>query len=189
LSQTKEQELVAKIKQGLPGAFEELVYSYEKMVYRIAYRFFGNENDALDASQEVFIRVFRAFQAFEGRSSLKTWIYRIASNTCISISEKKKAEKEGFLKLVTHWLSTRIAPSHEERVLEKEERRQNKELVANALTAVPEIYRMPVILKDLEGLGMDEIAKALEIPLGTVKSRLNRGRGILRELLKWDAKE
>lgn len=184
MSRVKEQELIAKIKQGATGAFEELVYDYEKMVYRIAFRFFGNEEDALDASQEIFIRVFRAIKKFEGRSSLKTWIYRIASNTCITIAEKKKAEKEGFLKLVTDWLSTRITPSHEEKVIEKEEALEKKELVAKTLLAVPELYRLPIILKDLEGQSMEEIAQILEIPLGTVKSRLSRGRGILQDLLR-----
>ncbi len=185
----KDQELVNKINQGVSGAFEELVREYEKMVFRVGIRFFGNEEDALDVSQEVFIRVFRYIKSFQGRSSLKTWIYRIASNTCITIAEKKKAEKEGFIKLVSNWLTKRVAPSHEEKIIADEETLLNKELVARKLLALPELYRMPIILKDIEGLPMAEVAEALDIPLGTVKSRLSRGRGMLKEMLHLYFKE
>lgn len=180
----QEQHLLEDVQHGDKRAFAELVTLYERDVYRICFRFLGNEDDALDAVQEVFIRVYRSIGNFEGRSSLKTWIYRIAANTCITISEKRKKEKEGFLKVILDWWTSHSEPSPEEAVVESETHELNKQVVNEKLMSLPEIYRMPVILKDIEGLPMEKISEILEIPLGTVKSRISRGRAVLHDLLR-----
>lgn len=180
----QEQRLLEDIQRGDKRAFAELVTLYERDVYRICFRFLGSEDDALDAVQEVFIRVYRSIDKFEGRSSLKTWIYRIAANTCITISEKKKKEKEGFLKAITDWWFSKSEPSPEETVVDSESRELNKQVVTEKLMSLPDIYRMPVILKDIEGLPMEKISEILDIPLGTVKSRISRGRAVLHDLLR-----
>lgn len=181
---TQEQLLLERIQNGDKKAFAELVFDYEKPIYRICYRFFGNEEDSLDAVQEVFIKVYRYIGKFEGKSSLKTWIYRIAANTCITAFEKKKKEKEGLLKVFSNWFNSFYQASPEDQVVEQETSLLNVKTVTEKLADLPEIYRMPVILKDIEGFSMDKISEILEIPLGTVKSRINRGRAILHDLLR-----
>lgn len=179
-----ESELLDRIRRGDQRAFSQLVSAYEKVVYRICFRFFSDENDALDATQEVFIKVCKAIARFEGRSSLKTWIYRIASNTCLSIAEKKKREKEGLLQSILNWWTTPPQESPEEEIMEREVRILNQKVVAEKIASLPEAYRMPVILKDMEGMALEKISEILEVPVGTVKSRINRGRRILQENLQ-----
>ncbi len=181
---TGDEQLLADIRRGDQKAAAKLVATYEKTVYRICYRFFADENEAMDAAQEVFIKIFRAIGRFEGRSSLKTWIYRIAANTCISLAEKRRREKEGLLQTMMHWWESFTASSPEDEVLDKEIRQLNQQIVAEKVARLPETYRMPVILKDIEGLPLEKISEVLEIPVGTVKSRINRGRRILQESLQ-----
>ncbi len=181
---TGDEQLLADIRRGDQKAAAKLVSTYEKTVYRICYRFFADENEAMDAAQEVFIKIFRAIGRFEGRSSLKTWIYRIAANTCISLADKRKREKEGLLQTMMHWWESFTATSPEDEVLDNEIRQMNQQIVAEKVARLPETYRMPVILKDIEGLPLEKISEVLEIPVGTVKSRINRGRRILQESLQ-----
>lgn len=181
---TQEQLLLERIQNGDKKAFADLVSEYEKPIYRICYRFFGNEEDSLDTVQEVFIKIYRYIGKFEGKSSLKTWIYRIAANTCITAFKKKKKEKEGFFKVFSDWFNSFYQTSPEDQVIERETSFLNVKTVTEKLSDLPEIYRMPVILKDIEGFSMDKISEILEIPLGTVKSRINRGRAILHDLLR-----
>ena len=176
--------LVDRFKNGDKKAFDELVNLYEKGVYRLCYRFFNDENDAMDATQEVFIKIFRALPDFEGRSTFKTWVYRIASNTCITLSEKRKREKDGLLQTIINWWSDRNQETPEEQVIDEETRNLNQKIVSEKLNGLPEAYRMPVILKDIEGLSLEKICEILEIPLGTAKSRINRGRRMLQESLQ-----
>lgn len=184
IEQQDELELIGRLRRGDQKAFARLVSLYEKNVYRICWRFFMNEEDALDAVQEVFIKVYRAIGRFEGRASLKTWIYRIASNTCISIAQKKKREKEGLLQTFMTWWAGESQDTPEEEVLDREIRDLNQKIVAEKVASLPEAYRMPVILKDMEGMPLEKIAEILDVPLGTVKSRINRGRRILQESLQ-----
>ncbi|MDD2997857.1 MAG: sigma-70 family RNA polymerase sigma factor [Erysipelotrichia bacterium] len=176
--------LLEEIRRGSQKAFAKFVSRYEKSVYRICYRFFSDENDALDAAQEVFLKVYKYIDKFEGRSSFKTWIYRIASNTCITLAEKKKREKDGLLQNMMRWWSDVTHETPEEEVLERELRLMNQKIVAEKVSSLPEVYRMPVILKDMEGLPLDKISEILEVPIGTVKSRINRGRRLLQESLQ-----
>jgi RNA polymerase sigma-70 factor (ECF subfamily) len=179
-----ETELIDKARRGDQQAFAGLVKIYEKSVYRICFRFFSDEDDSLDAVQEVFIRVFKAISRFEGRSSFKTWIYRIASNTCLSIAEKKKREKEGLLQTIINWWTSPDQGISEDEVLDREIQKLNQKIVGEKIASLPEAYRMPVILKDMEGMPLEKIGEILEIPVGTVKSRINRGRRLLQESLQ-----
>lgn len=174
-------QLLENIKKGDKRSFERLVSLYEKTVYHICHRFFNNEEDALDATQDVFLKLFRFIDKFEGKSSFKTWLYRIASNTCLTISENKKKEKEGLLQTMIGWWNSIITYTPEDKIIENEDKIINKKIIAENLAKVPEIYRIPLILKDIEGMSMDKISEILEIPLGTVKSRLNRGRAVLHD--------
>jgi RNA polymerase sigma-70 factor (ECF subfamily) len=182
--ESQEKLLLERFRNGDKKVFGDLIRRYEKGVYRLCFRFFNNEEDAMDASQEVFLKAFRALEKFEGRSSFKTWLYRITANTCITLSEKKKREKEGMIQGILNWWSNRNAETPEEEFIAKETRRLNKEVVSDKIEKLPENYRMPLILKDIEGLPLDKISEVLEIPLGTTKSRINRGRRLLQESLQ-----
>ncbi|MDD3146798.1 MAG: sigma-70 family RNA polymerase sigma factor [Candidatus Riflebacteria bacterium] len=179
-----ESSLLEEIRRGDQRAFARLVTMHERNVYRICFRFFADENEASDAVQEVFLKVFRAIGRFEGRSSLKTWIYRIAANTCITLAEKKKKEKDGLLQTMVQWWNSLKQDSPEEEILDRELRQLNQKVVSEKVARLPESYRMPVILKDIEGLPLEKISEILEIPIGTVKSRINRGRRLLQESLQ-----
>lgn len=179
-----EAEFVDRLKRKEQQAFAQLVSTYEKNVYRLCFRFFSDENDALDATQEVFIKIYKAIGRFEGRSSLKTWIYRIASNTCLTIVDKKKKEKEGLLQSILNWWATPSPETPEEEILDRETKILNQKIVAEKIASLPDAYRMPVIFKDMEGLSLEKISEIMEIPVGTVKSRINRGRRILQENLQ-----
>ncbi len=174
-------QLIKEVKEGDKFAFDKLVSLFEKIVYQTCHRFFNNEEDALDATQEVFLKVYRNINKFEGRSSFKTWLYRISVNTCLTISENKKKEKEGLLQIVVGWWNSLTQPTPEEKVLENEEHSLNKKLIGDSIAKIPEIYRIPLILKDMEGMPLEKISEILEIPVGTVKSRLNRGRAMLHD--------
>lgn len=182
-------ELISRFKEGDKSAFDKIVMQYEKDVYRICFRFFQNNEDALDATQESFVKVFRNLCKFEGRSSFKTWLYRISSNVCLTISQKKKREKEGLLEVISDWFSGFMQKNPEEEAIDELTGSFDKKAVEKAISGLPENYRMPVILKDIEGMPMEKISDILEIPVGTVKSRLNRGRALLHENLEDYVKE
>jgi RNA polymerase sigma-70 factor (ECF subfamily) len=135
-------------------------------------------------TQEVFLKVYRSLKSFEGRSSFKTWIYKIASNSCITYAAKKKKEKEGFLQgILDWWTKKQTAETPEEQAINIENKTETKKIVSEKIASLPEKYRMPVILKDIDGVSLEKIAEIQGIPLGTVKSRINRGRRILQESL------
>ena len=173
--------LLKNIKNGDKHSFDKLVSLHEKDVYRVCHRFFNNEEDALDATQDVFVKVYRYLDKFEERSSFTTWLYRIAANTCLTIAENKKKEKEGLLKTMIEWWNSVVSYTPEDKILEEEDRAINRKIVSESMAKVPEIYRIPLILKDMEGMSLEKISEILDVPLGTVKSRLNRGRAILHD--------
>lgn len=171
--------LVAQAAAGRRVAFDRLVERYQEPIYRFAMRFFGDSEDAMDATQEVFIRAWRGIRSFQGRSRFKTWLYRIAANAFISIRQERKREQSSFLDFLSDWF-TRPAGNDPHMAVERAEL---LEVIQEKLAKLPEEYRIAVILRDFEDHRYDEIAEILEIGEGTVKSRINRGRRQLQEML------
>jgi len=184
-----DQQLVQEALSGDPG-FEKLVRAYETLVYRVAFRFLGNPTDASDVAQEVFLRVHRSLPKFRGDSSLSTWIYAITANLSRNaIRSKRNREKVQVL-----------APKEEEgtrsgfwdRVVDDRgilqtrglESRELNGAIQEALLQLPPDFREAVILRDLEGLDYEEIARLLKTGSGTVKSRISRGRALLQDKLR-----
>lgn len=184
--------LVAALQAGSEEAFSQLIAQYSAPLYSLIARSLPNPADAADITQEVFIKIFRSIGSFHGDSSLRTWIYRIAlhesSNSKRWWSRHKKQEvtidgdsadehDEGWFPLRETLADTRVSPF--------EQARQNelRAVVEAALRDVPESFRTVVILREIEGMAYDEIADILNINMGTVKSRLLRGRAALRGLL------
>jgi len=184
-----ERQLVKEALSGEPG-FEKLVRTYEQMVYRVAYRFVNNETDASDVTQEVFLRVYKSLSKFRGDSALSTWIYTITANLSRNaIRSKKNREKVQVLApeekdddRSSFW--ERVADKKEAGSLRLVESSGLNNAIQAALLQLPDDYREAVILRDMENLDYQDIALALKTGLGTVKSRIARGRSLLREQLK-----
>jgi RNA polymerase sigma-70 factor (ECF subfamily) len=183
LSANSEDDLIEACIRGDELAWRKLIETFHKCVYSTAYHMLCNHEDALDAVQDVFIKVFEGLRKFRKGSSLSTWIYRICINVCLDRLRRRKEtlmsslsdeEREGLIELPDP------SPPPEE-VVEKNEL---KELVRSAINSLPAHMRMVVVLCDLEGLSYDEVAKILGVPVGTVKSRLNRARLSLRNILQ-----
>jgi len=178
-------ELVRRAQAGNSEAFEELVRRYERKVYNIAYRLLGNEQDASEALQDAFLRAYRFLSKFQFKSSFYTWLYRIATN--VSLSKLRGRERVETVSLdQTVGDSGEVAleiPDYKyapERLMQQRELRQ---ALQDAVDELPEDYRSVVVLRDLEDLSNEEVSKVLKLSVAAVKSRLHRGRLVLREKL------
>ncbi len=178
-------ELVRRAQAGNTEAFEELVRRYERKVYNITYRMLGNEQDASEALQDAFLRAYRFLPKFQFKSSFYTWLYRIATNVSLSrLRGRERVETVSLDQPVGE--SGDIAldiPDYKytpERLMQQRELRQ---ALQDAVSELPEDYRSVVVLRDLEDLSNEEVSKVLKLSVAAVKSRLHRGRLVLREKL------
>ena len=175
-------ELAQRHRYGDEAAFDEVHERFESMVYNLALRMGGNEADAADCTQETFLRVYRYLGNYRGRSNLKTWVFRIALN-CSRSRFRKKATRRRYLESGADEVIQRAVDGRrdpEQRAAAAELSRQ----VQRALLQVPRVYREAVVLRDLQGLSYEEIASVLRIRLGTVRSRLARGRDAVRRIME-----
>ncbi len=181
--------LLARLKAGERGAFEELVATYQGLVFDLAYRLLGDREEARDVSQEAFIKVFRYVGAFRGESGLKTWLYRITVNQASNQRRwwTRRRRRDTFsLDSSTEDaqpMAERIrsnGPSPEQSALARE---REARLMA-ALDTLKHDFRVAVVLRDIQELSYEEIADTLEISVGTVTSRIARGREELRKKLQ-----
>ncbi len=173
--------LLRRACKGDVQAFEELMQSQESRIYAIALRMMGNREDAQDCAQEAMVRIYRAMGSFKGQSALATWIYRITMNTCLDELRRRKARKVTSLdSLVDNgWSPTDTGDTPEEHGLRVE--KQNA--LNQAIQSLPDDMRAAIILRDVKGYSYDEIASILDANVGTIKSRISRGREKLREIL------
>jgi RNA polymerase sigma-70 factor (ECF subfamily) len=186
-----EQDLVEELKAGSEHAFALLIAQYSHPVYSLIARSLRDPADAADVTQEVFVKVFRSISGFHGEASLRTWIYRIAlheaSNQRRWWSRHKKQEMAldaplGDEEGDTFCLADLLAAS-DASPFDCAARNELRVHVEAALLTLPEVFREVVILREIEGFGYEEIAEILNVNIGTVKSRLTRGRTALREAL------
>ncbi len=187
-SREADQTMVREALSGDPG-FERLVKAHERMVYRVAFRFLNDEPGALDVVQEVFIRVHRSLSKFRGDSALSTWIYTITANLSRNaIRSRKNRAKVQVLAPEDREDQTpfwdKVADNRGGLAYRQTESRDLNAAIQSSLQDLPPDYREAVILRDIEDLDYQEIAKVLETSVGTVKSRIARGRAILRDKLK-----
>ncbi|MCB8965532.1 MAG: RNA polymerase sigma factor [Chloroflexota bacterium] len=167
--------LVQRCQQGELAAFTELFHLYEGQVYRLAVTILRQEQDAEDAVQDVFLRVFERIKSYEGQSSFKTWLTSIVVNTCRDKLRRQKVRHA----LSLDWLRGKAA-AHD--VVEEVSQRQQQQQVWAMVNQLDEKYRLPLILHYVERLSCDEVATVLQIPTSTVYSRLNTARIKLRQL-------
>lgn len=178
---TREQEWVAAARQGDQKAFEELVRLYEKRVLALTQRMCKNPEDAAEAAQEAFFAAWQGLKSFRGESSFSTWLYRLASNACVD-RLRREGRRRNAVSLDDEELNLDI-PSSISSPQEEAERRELGERIGEGLRALPPEYRAVLILREIHQLRYEEIAGALGLDVGTVKSRISRGRKRLRRFL------
>jgi len=192
----EEASLVAELKAGSEEAYDWLIARYHQPIYSLVYRILTDPADASDTTQEVFLKVFRGMKSFNGQCSLKTWLYRIAIHEASNQRRWWFRHKSKETSMESHQyddgsscgLGETLADPGES-PLEAFAHEEIRARVEQELKQVPEPYRTTVVLRDIEGLAYDEIADVLQISLGTVKSRLIRGREALRKRLETFVKE
>lgn len=182
----EELRLVAASQRGDVDAFNQLVRLYESRVYNLCYRMLGDRESAADASQEAFISAYRNLKRFRG-GSFRSWLFRIATNLCYDILRARKRKPSTSLDAAiaaedeTAYFNP---PDPAETPDETALRHELGTAIQRALQELPEEQRVVLVLSDIQGFAYEEIAQITASNLGTVKSRLSRGRARLRELLK-----
>ena len=180
--------LIEATKNGDEAAFAEIVGRYRSPITNYLYRFLNDYEEAVDLSQETFVRVYYAIERYHTEYAFSTYIYRIATN--LAISEIRKRKRRTILSLtglfqtdaedVTEFQPPDTRSLPDEDLLEDEQ----AGVIAKAIETLPPKYRVPIILRDIEGKTYEEIAEIMELGLGTTKSRISRARGLLKEKLK-----
>ena len=176
-----ERELIIRAGRGDAYAFEQLMAAHENKMYAVALRMCGNREDAQDCLQEAMIRVFRAISGFKGQSSFSTWVYRITMNSCLDELRRRKTRTATSLDAM---LENGFAPSDEGDTPEQSSlRSEQRRVLERAIAELPEDMRSAIVLRDIQGCSYDEIAQTLNANVGTIKSRISRGREKLRAAL------
>lgn len=180
-----EQELVARAKKGDQDAFEQLVKDNEKRIYNLVLRMVGNPEDALDLSQEAFLNAWKGLGNFKGDCAFSTWVYRLASNACLDFLRSKKRRQEHMGQAFS--LDDEDAPSlPDEEQLQPQQQLEKKERARQLYRALEQLsdqHRQIIVMRELSGLSYQEISEALQLDMGTVKSRLTRARLSLKKIL------
>lgn len=171
-----DQALVDRARDGDQDAYRLLVERYQRQVIGLAWGLLGNRADAEDAAQDIFLRAFRGLGSFGGRSTFRTWLFRIALNAARTFRRSREGRPEDLAGGSADLDVTPGAGSLETEVIARDS-------VRRALAALPPDMREAIVLRDVNGLDYREIAEALAIPMGTVESRIFRGRARLREVL------
>ncbi len=181
-------ELVEATQKGDEAAFAEIMSRYRSPITNYLYRFLNDYEEAVDLAQETFVRVYFALDRYHTQYAFSTYIYRIATN--LAISEIRKRKRRKLLSLTGLFQgeedsSLEFQPP-DDRALPDEElvEDERSEMIGRAIAALPEKYRVPVILRDVEGRSYDEVAEIMQLGLGTTKSRISRGRALLKEKLQ-----
>ena len=185
MEQRPDEDLIDRFLSGDPGAFAELVDRHRQRVYNLCLRFLGDPEDAADAAQDTFLSVLTKLGQFRGDAAFTTWLHRIAVNACYDLTRKRR--RQPMLRLA----SDTDDPGQEPGAPvpdPADELAGTRDAVA-ALRAIPEEFRVALVLADLQDLAYEEIAKVLDVPIGTVKSRVHRGRVALARAMGLETRE
>ena len=171
----RDAELLARVVDGDRDAFDEIMRTHENRAFSVCLRILGDREKALDATQDTFLTVLRKASQFKGKAALGTWIYRIAVNTCYD--QLRKAKRRPSEPMPDH-----LDPSDPvaEDLIDSAGLRPD---IEKALAQLPPEFRAAIVLSDIEGMSLPETAHVLGVPVGTVKSRVFRGRRILAQYL------
>jgi RNA polymerase sigma-70 factor (ECF subfamily) len=177
--QKSDDALIMLFQSGEQEVFRYLVERYREKVRNVIFSIFNDADQVDDISQEVFIKVYHALPNFRFESSFYTWVYRIAVNKCRDELRKKKVKRffsfHSFEKTTNTNIENLATTTFDDENI--------RGVIEESLKKLPEKFRLPIILKDIDGMSYDEIADVLDCEVGTVKSRLSRGRAMLKEIL------
>ena len=186
-AEAEDLRLVETLREGAEGAYEELIQRFQQPVYALALRLLGDQGEACDVVQEVFLKVFRNIGSFRGRSSLKTWMYRITVNEAYNARRwffrhsRREVELDNNPDEARNWKEN--IPDSTRSPFDVACDRERHVMIDRALEKINPIFREAVVLRDTMDRSYEEIAEILGVSLGTVKSRILRGREALREEL------
>lgn len=177
----QERQWIEAARQGSRDAFEQLVRLYEKRVFALALRMCGDPDDAAEAAQEAFLSAWQGLRSFRGDASFSTWLYRLTANACVDIlrRERRRASVLSLDHAEPKLSIPDTAPSPQEEM----ERIELREQIEAGLASLSPGYRQTLVLRELRQFSYEEIAKTLCLDMGTVKSRISRGRKQLRKFL------
>jgi RNA polymerase sigma-70 factor (ECF subfamily) len=180
-------QIIERVKGGDEAAFGEIMSRYKNPITNFLYRFLNDYEEAVDLAQETFVRVYFAIDRYHTNYAFSTYIYRIASN--LAITELRKRKRRSVLSLTglfqpddaeaVEFQPPDSRPLADSDLVEDEKSR----VIAKAIATLPPKYRIPIILRDVEGRSYEDVAELMQLGLGTTKSRISRGRGLLKEKL------
>jgi len=180
-------QLIERVRSGDEAAFSEIMSRYKNPITNFLYRFLNDYEEAVDLAQETFVRVYFAIDRYHTNYAFSTYIYRIATN--LAISELRRRKRRSILSLTglfqsdetdtTEFQPPDLRPLPDRDLVEDEKSR----VIAKAIATLPPKYRVPIILRDVEGRSYEDVAELMQLGLGTTKSRISRGRGLLKEKL------
>lgn len=178
-----ESKLIEKSINGDVASFELLIQKYRQYVYNIAYRMMGNAHDADDMAQEALIKAYKSIHQFKGNAQFSTWLYRIAMNTCKDELRKRKEALplDDAIDTLTEAEKSKVDP------LIIYEQKELKAKIQAALNKLTDDGKEVIILRDIMGYSYEEIGNILQVPIGTVRSRINRNRSMLKDILRAEA--
>ncbi len=181
-----EQDLIKSAQAGNAVAFEQLIAEHQKRIFSIAYRIAGNQEDASDMAQEVLIKIFRNLKNFRGDSKFSTWLYRVATTTCLDEQKKMRRHTAYSLDETLETEDGNVAPEPVDTGPTPEEsleRKAMRQAIHQAIGKLKEEHKKVILLREVQGLSYEEIAQVLNCSEGTVKSRINRARDQLKKIL------
>ena len=194
MDRTQDRELLRRLRAGDDSAVHELAETYGSRIFQLSMRYMKNRQDAEEVTQDVLMKVYRKIDKFRGDSALSSWIYRITFNTAMSrlrtnraarAAEQERDRAESAEAALGGRAAISRQPADWSRLPDEELlRTQLREAVAMAISELPEIYRAPIVLRDIQGLSTEEASSRLHVKDQTLKSRLHRGRLMLRERLQ-----
>jgi len=187
MTEFEERRLIQLSAKGDGAAFEQLIKEHERKMYALALRMCSNSEDAKDCLQDAMLRIYRSLSGFKGDSAFSTWVYRIVVNTCLDSFRRAKTHSAESLDLMAEngWNAVDTAPTPEQAV----ENSELKARLSSAIQELPQDMRTAVVLRDVQGFSYESIADIMSINIGTVKSRINRGREKLRMILSGGAEQ
>ena len=180
-----EEMLIRRSVKGDGAAFSLLMSRHEGRMYAVTLRMCANREDAQDCLQDAMLRIYKAIGSFKGQSAFSTWVYRITMNTCLDELRRRKNRAASSLDTLLEggWSPTDKDDVPEKHAIKSEQRR----VLDRAISELPEDMRSAVVLRDIQGHSYEEIASMLDTNIGTVKSRISRGREKLRQILRENA--
>jgi RNA polymerase sigma-70 factor (ECF subfamily) len=184
---SEEAKLIARCRAGDLDAFDEVVARHQSRIFNVCYWMLSDREEAADATQDAFIRAFRSMSNFRGESALGTWLHRIAVNVCLDARARRRRTPLPYSSLESGDEDDSRPfdpPDHADTPEQAAQRHERREAVLQALSTLSDEHRTVLVLFDIQGHSYEDVAQMLELPMGTLKSRLNRARLALRRALE-----